>query len=174
MENNNTGLAWLKQVFDRHTKKKARSSYRLLILDGHGSHVTMDFIEYCDKNRILLAVFPPHSTHSLQLLDVVCFALLAGSCTNQLITNTQHSQGLLPLEKSDFFLFFWHAWTSTFTEKLILMSFISFIPDYGFQLWWTREKNTCSRSTSFYRTQPCNRSLGPPRNLPSRPLKSKQ
>jgi hypothetical protein len=61
----------LKQVFDRHTKKKARSSYRLLILDGHGSHVTMDFIEYCDKNRILLAVFPPHSTHSLQLLDVV-------------------------------------------------------------------------------------------------------
>jgi hypothetical protein len=27
--NNNVGLAWLKQVFDRSTKAKARSSYRL-------------------------------------------------------------------------------------------------------------------------------------------------
>jgi hypothetical protein len=98
---------------------------RAPIQDGHGSHVTMDFIEYCDKNRILLAVFPPHSTHSLQPLDVVCFAPLAGSYTNKLITNTQHNQGLLPLEKGDFFLLFWHAWTSTFTEKLILKSFES-------------------------------------------------
>jgi hypothetical protein len=43
--NNDTGLAWLEQVFDRYTKAKARRSYRLLILDGHGSHVTMDFIK---------------------------------------------------------------------------------------------------------------------------------
>ncbi|KAF7570014.1 hypothetical protein PtrM4_100160 [Pyrenophora tritici-repentis] len=48
--NDNLGLAWLEQVFDRSTRKKARSSYRLLILDGHGSHLTMDFIEhYGDK-----------------------------------------------------------------------------------------------------------------------------
>jgi hypothetical protein len=117
--NNDIGLAGVEQVFDRHTKKKARSSYRLLILDGHGSHVTMDFIEYCDKNRILLAIFPPHSTHSLQPLDVVCFAPLAGSYTDELTTHTQRSQGLLPLKKDDFFLLFWCAWTSTFTEKLI-------------------------------------------------------
>jgi hypothetical protein len=44
----------------------------------------MDFIEYCDKNRILLAIFPPHSTHSLQPLDVVCFAPFAGSYTDEL------------------------------------------------------------------------------------------
>ena len=46
--NNEIGLAWLKQVFNRGTKEKARSSYRLLILDGHGSHLTMEFIDYCD------------------------------------------------------------------------------------------------------------------------------
>jgi hypothetical protein len=40
--NNALGLAWLEQVFDRYTKKKARRSYRLLIIDGHGSHLTMD------------------------------------------------------------------------------------------------------------------------------------
>jgi hypothetical protein len=85
--NNDIGLAWGEQVFDWHTKKKARLSYWLLILNGHGSHVTIDFIEYCDKNRILLATFPPYSTHSLQPLDVVCFAPLAGSCTDELITH---------------------------------------------------------------------------------------
>jgi hypothetical protein len=54
--NNDIGLGWLEQVFDRFTKKKAGRSYRLLILDGHGSHITMDFIEYCDKRRNLLMV----------------------------------------------------------------------------------------------------------------------
>jgi hypothetical protein len=77
--NNDVGLAWLEQVFDRCTKKKARyrKDWRLLILDGHGSHVTMDFISYCDKQRILLAVFSPHSTHTLQPLDVVLFKPLS-------------------------------------------------------------------------------------------------
>jgi hypothetical protein len=63
--NNELGLAWLKQVFDRSTKPKAGRSYRLLILDGYGSHLTMDFIEYCDRNRILLVVYLPHLTHTL-------------------------------------------------------------------------------------------------------------
>ena len=40
--NNKIGLAWLKQVFDRETKAKARRDYRLLVLDGHGSHITME------------------------------------------------------------------------------------------------------------------------------------
>jgi hypothetical protein len=56
--NNDLGLAWLRDVFDYSTMGKCRRSWRLLILDGHGSHVTMKFINYCDENRILLAVFP--------------------------------------------------------------------------------------------------------------------
>jgi hypothetical protein len=74
-------LAWLEQVFDRSTKRKAGRSYRLLILDAHGSHITMDFIEYCDKRRILLMVFPPHSTHTFQPLDVVMFKPLSQAYT---------------------------------------------------------------------------------------------
>jgi hypothetical protein len=46
--NNELGLAGLEQVFD-----------------GHGSHLTTNFIDFCDGNRILLAIFPPHATHSL-------------------------------------------------------------------------------------------------------------
>ena len=74
--NNDIGLAWLKEVFDRETRRKARTRYRLLLLDGHGSHLTMEFLNYCHDNKILLAVFPPHSTHTLQPLDVGMFTPL--------------------------------------------------------------------------------------------------
>ena len=69
--NNEIGLAWLEQVFQRYTKEKAKRDYRLLIVDGHGSHITMDFINYCDSNRIILAILPPHSTPTLQPFDVM-------------------------------------------------------------------------------------------------------
>jgi hypothetical protein len=63
--NNDIGLHWLKEVFERETRRYASTRYRLLLLDGHGSHVTMKFIEYCYNHKILLAVYPPHATHTL-------------------------------------------------------------------------------------------------------------
>jgi hypothetical protein len=42
--NNNIDLAWLQQVFERFRKQKARQGYRPLILCGHGSHLTTDFL----------------------------------------------------------------------------------------------------------------------------------
>jgi hypothetical protein len=110
-------------VFDRFTKEKARRKYRLLILDGHGSHVTMDSINYCDQNKILLAIFPPHSTHTLQPLDVVMFKPLSTAYSKKLTTHLHNSQGLSAIKKSDFFHLFWKAWISTFTQGLILRSF---------------------------------------------------
>ena len=108
--NDDIGLAWLEQVFDRHTKEKARQFYRLLILDGHGSHLTMDFIEYCDQNKILLIIYPPHSTHTLQPLDVVMFKGLSTAYSTELISHLHKSQGLLPVKKGDFFALFWKPW----------------------------------------------------------------
>jgi hypothetical protein len=75
-------------VFDRHTKAKARRGWRLLILDGHGSHVTADFIDFCDANRILLALFLPYSTYSLQPLDVVLFSPLSTNYAKKLNRST--------------------------------------------------------------------------------------
>jgi hypothetical protein len=84
--NNDVTLAWLEQVFDRCMKQKVRRAYRLLIVDGHGSHITKEFIDYCFANRMLLAIFPPHSTHSLQPLDVVMFKPLASCYSYELTT----------------------------------------------------------------------------------------
>jgi hypothetical protein len=121
--NNELGLAWLEQVFDRHTKAKARRGWRLLILDGHGSHVTADFIGYCDTNRILLAIFPPHSTHSLQPLDVVLFSPLSTNYTKELYRSTQRSQGITRITKRAFFSNFWAACSSTMKPETIIKSF---------------------------------------------------
>ena len=49
-------------------------THRLLLLDGHGSHQTMEFLAICDKHRIIPFFFPPHTTNYLQPLDVACFS----------------------------------------------------------------------------------------------------
>jgi hypothetical protein len=121
--NNEIGLAWLKQVFDRSTKLKAGRSYRLLIFDGHGSHLTMDFIEYCDRNRILLAIYPPHSTHTLQPLDVVMFKPLSSAYSAQVASFMERSQGLTSMSKRDFYPMFMAAWEASFKKATILKAF---------------------------------------------------
>lgn len=49
-------------------------SYRLLILDGHGSHLTGAFITYALDHKIVILQLPPHTSHFLQPLDVGVFA----------------------------------------------------------------------------------------------------
>ncbi|CAE7003081.1 DDE 1 domain containing protein [Pyrenophora teres f. teres] len=105
--NNELGLAWLEQVFNRFTIDKARRRWRLLILDGHGSHVTSDFINFCDAHKILLAVFPPHSTHSLQPLDVIYSVATAPIGTS----------------KGEFLSNLWTTRSESFRRGLILKSF---------------------------------------------------
>ncbi|RAR01729.1 pogo transposable [Stemphylium lycopersici] len=104
--NNDIGLAWLKEVFERETSRYARTGYRLLLLDGHASHVTMDFINYCDSHKILLAVFPPHATHTLQPLDVGMFSPLGAAYSTQLENYLFENQNTSPIRKGDFFSFF--------------------------------------------------------------------
>jgi hypothetical protein len=57
------GLQWLEKVFDRHTKAKAGRGRRLLIVDGHSSHINMRFLDTADRLRILVLVLPSHTTH---------------------------------------------------------------------------------------------------------------
>jgi hypothetical protein len=75
--NDEVGLAWLEQLFERYTKNKARRKWRWLIIDGHGSHISRSFLTYCHQHKILVAIFPPHSTHTLQPADVVLFKPLS-------------------------------------------------------------------------------------------------
>ena len=110
-------------MFNPLTKEKAWRSWRLLIMDGHGSYVTPQFLSFCARERVLVLIYPPHSTQTLQPLDVVCFSPFAGNYSKALTEHLHASQGLEPFKKGDFFLLFWRAWVETFTEALILRSF---------------------------------------------------
>jgi len=70
---NDIGLAWLRQIFLPQT---ATDDYRLLLLDGHKSHATFEFMWECHINRVALVYLLPHSSYILQPLDLSCFSLL--------------------------------------------------------------------------------------------------
>jgi len=70
------GLQWLRQVFEVETREKANGKPRLLICDGHDSHITASWIAHCMKNNIILMILPPHSSHLTQPLDVGVFSPL--------------------------------------------------------------------------------------------------
>jgi hypothetical protein len=73
--NNETGLEWIKH-FDKHTAARAKSPYRMLVLDGHESHESAAFQEYCKSHNIITLGLPAHSSHITQPLDVGCFSVL--------------------------------------------------------------------------------------------------
>ncbi len=71
--NDKITLQWLKH-FEQHTRQRQNGAWRLLVLDGYGSHCTVDFVTFCDRHKIVPLCFPPHATHLMQPLDVVVFA----------------------------------------------------------------------------------------------------
>lgn len=123
--NDEYGLAWLK-VFDKNTKQKpgyGPRDRRLLILDGHSSHVNMKFIDYADRNRIILAILPPHSTHRLQPLDVGIFGPLASAYSKHLDLHIRSGMGYIGMTKRDFWRIFHAAWEESLTSDNIKAAF---------------------------------------------------
>jgi hypothetical protein len=57
--------------FEKWTAKQQVGRWRILIFDGHGSHMTFEFISYCFEKLIWPYALPPHTSQDLQPLDVV-------------------------------------------------------------------------------------------------------
>ena len=74
--NEELGYEWLMDVF---IPKTACDRIRLLLLDGHSSHISPDFIRACIHNNIIALCLPPHTTHLVQPLDVGVFSPYAGA-----------------------------------------------------------------------------------------------
>ena len=116
--NNQLGLKWL-EVFHRHTREKARNGrdWRVLWVDGHGSHLSMEFLGWSIAHRIHIAVYPSHSTHRLQPLDIGLFSPLASYYSTNLSDFTASTQGYIPVGKQEFFSLFWPAFEKAFSKK---------------------------------------------------------
>ena len=62
---------WFKAVFLKHAN--TLNGPKLLIYDGHLSHITIEIVELAREHNIHIIVFPPQSTSFLQPLDVAVF-----------------------------------------------------------------------------------------------------
>jgi hypothetical protein len=76
-------LEWLTRVFDPQTKSGANGKPRVLICDGFGSHETLEILEFCLTNNIILCRLPSHTSHKLQPCDVGPFAPLKTAYRDQ-------------------------------------------------------------------------------------------
>lgn len=111
---NDTAVAWTKH-FDKYTRPRTIGRYRLLGLDGHGSHHSTPFELYCKENEIITLCMPPHSSHILQPLDVGCFGPLKKSY-GRLIEEKVRA-GVTHVAKEDFLSAFSAAFQDSLTEK---------------------------------------------------------
>ncbi|RKK77794.1 hypothetical protein BFJ68_g17950 [Fusarium oxysporum] len=114
--NNELGLEWLKH-FDRSTTKRSNARYRLLILDGHESHHSIDFEKYCKENKIITLCMPAHASHLLQPLDVGCFSVLKKAYGREIEHLIRCS--ITHISKTEFFPAFYAAFQLTMTEANI-------------------------------------------------------
>ena len=117
---NEIGYKWI-QHFNWHTKDHTKGKYRLLILDGHESHVSAQFQQYCTDNKVIALCMPPHSSHLLQPLDVGCFSPLKSSYGKQ-IENLMRLQ-INHITKLEFLPAFKEAFKAAFTEQNIKSGF---------------------------------------------------
>lgn len=69
------GVGYL-QTFIDETKEKCKGRTRVLLVDGHTSHCTYEFLKLAADNNIIILCYPPHATHVYQGLDVACFGTM--------------------------------------------------------------------------------------------------
>jgi hypothetical protein len=115
------GLRWLRKQFIPMTTSRTKGKFRLLILDGHGSHLTGDFDQLCAKNDIIAICMPPHSSHLLQPLDVGCFAPLKRAYGG--VIEAKARAGVNHIDKLDFITTFPNVRTEAFKPATIQNAF---------------------------------------------------
>jgi hypothetical protein len=115
------GLAWLKHVFEPFSKQHSTGAKRLLILDGHSSHQTAEFDEFCRANAIICLCMPPHTSHLLQPLDVGVFGPLKRAYGE--LVEAMMVAGNNHIDKEDFLYLYPPAREAVFTQKNICNGF---------------------------------------------------
>ena len=100
--NNGYSLGWLTEVFLPLTQRGDR--WRILLLDGHGSHSTGEFQWECLSNQVALVYLLPHSTHLTQPADLGPFAHLKSHYSKNV--KSYMSQGKAELNRAQFNLLY--------------------------------------------------------------------
>jgi hypothetical protein len=115
------GLRWLKEMFEPQSKHHLTGAKRLLILDGHSSHLTAEFDDFCKENAIICLCMPPHTSHLLQPLDVGVFGPLKRAYGK--LTEEMMAAGNNHIDKEDFLHLYPSAREKVFTQGNICNGF---------------------------------------------------
>ena len=112
-------VLWLKH-FDRYTKGKSNGHARLLIIDGHNSHYSFEFLDYARIKQIHILCYPAHTTHVYQGLDVIIFSVLKCHWAEE---KTKWEENGGEVTKETFLKIYGEAHIKTLTPELIRKAF---------------------------------------------------
>ncbi|KAI5073799.1 hypothetical protein GOP47_0011812 [Adiantum capillus-veneris] len=89
--------AWLAHFDNDITRNTGKDNRHLLILDGHGSHVSLYVVAKAHDARIDIITLPAHTSHKIQPLDVLVFKSLRFNAEkNETYDNDKMSQDKQP------------------------------------------------------------------------------
>ncbi|KAF5366827.1 hypothetical protein D9758_006536 [Tetrapyrgos nigripes] len=112
---------WIEKIFEPATQEKANREAHTLFMDGHSSHFTPEIIEFAMRWNISIIGYPPHCTHALQGLDVVCFAKMKHEL--KLEINTFKETYKRPVGKAEIMGVFGRAFIRAFTLETAKAAF---------------------------------------------------
>jgi hypothetical protein len=116
--NDELGKQWIER-FHEATFQYSGYHSRLLLLDGHSSHVTIDFMLTAAQKGILLVVLPPHSTHRLQPLDLGVYGPLSHYYSEGIDNLIRSSRGFSSMSQRLFWSMFFPAWQKATKVEVI-------------------------------------------------------
>jgi len=117
----NLALKWLDEFNNATIGRVKRGEKRYLIFDGHGSHLTLEFIQLCEQSNIIPFGFLPHSTHLCQPLDGKPF--LNYKQQFRLLNNDLSFWGGRPYGKAEFLEIIQPVRAKAFTPRIIRDAF---------------------------------------------------
>jgi hypothetical protein len=114
-------LQWLQRIFGPETEDRANNKPRVLICDGFGTHETLEILEYCFANNIILCRLLFYTSYKLKPCDVAVFAPLKVAYREQV--ERLERGGVNTIGKEHFTSLFSPARVKAFTAKNIKAGF---------------------------------------------------
>jgi hypothetical protein len=111
-------LEWLTRVFDPQTREIANSKPRVLISDSFATHETLEVLEFCFANNIILCCLPSHTSHKLQPCNISVFRPLKTAYRDQV--KRLNRGGIDTISKQHFTYLYQPARDRAITKRNIL------------------------------------------------------
>ena len=92
-------ISWLREIF--LPQRAQTTTPTLLVMDGHKTHCTLEFMWECFQNNVKVLYLPAHSSHVTQPLDLSCFSTVKKNYRGQIADLAQFDDSA-PVKKIQF------------------------------------------------------------------------